>query len=130
MKKANLLNALVNLGFAFDDAKTVRRISMTLHRWHERECGDGNGCIERDEVTGKAYWLSSHTGKRWPTPDREKGALKRLGAIMARHPDLWVYQQGDPRGCALYVGRKDGETETRLDSVYYRGLAVCDGGAK
>jgi hypothetical protein len=27
---------------------------MTLHRWHELECGTDNGCIERDETTGKS----------------------------------------------------------------------------
>lgn len=33
---------------ARDDAKALRRISMTLRRWHELECGDGSGHIERD----------------------------------------------------------------------------------
>lgn len=29
-------------GTASHDAEELRRISMTLHRWHELECGDGN----------------------------------------------------------------------------------------
>jgi hypothetical protein len=53
-----------------------------LHRWHELECGDGSGCIERDETTGKAYWLNSYTGRRFPIADRETGARKRLKAIL------------------------------------------------
>lgn len=44
-------NRLLALGFSFEEASTLRRISMTLHRWHEMECGDGNDyaswCIVR-----------------------------------------------------------------------------------
>jgi hypothetical protein len=34
--------ALARLGFTDSDAYALRRIAMTLHRWHELECGDGN----------------------------------------------------------------------------------------
>ena len=44
-------NVLLELGFTREQAESLRRISMTLHSWHERECGTGNGCIERDEET-------------------------------------------------------------------------------
>ena len=38
----NSVVQLANAGFSTDDAYALRRISMTLHRWHELECGDGN----------------------------------------------------------------------------------------
>jgi hypothetical protein len=36
------IRALETAGISYDDAAQLRRISMTLHRWHELECGDGN----------------------------------------------------------------------------------------
>ncbi len=116
---------------AREDAEQLRRISMTLHRWHELECGTDAGAIERDETTGKPYWTwqvdyGPRKGRnRYPAPDREAGALKRLAAVMARYPSLTSYVQGDPRGCALYILRPgdvpEGET---ADAYYSRGLAV------
>ena len=119
------ISRLVRLGIDEHDACTLRRISMTLHRWHELECGDGDGCIERDETTGRAYWLSSHTMKRWPIPDREKGAHKRLAKVMAAYPTLTPYIQGDPRGASLYILRPEDMIKgARIDSYYSRGVAV------
>lgn len=108
------------------DAAALRRISMQLHSWFERECGTDNGCIERDEDTGRPYWLNSHTMKRWPIRDLEAGAMRRLKDIMARYPDLAYYVQGDPRGCALYILRPGDVPEGGDPSCYYsRGIAVC-----
>jgi hypothetical protein len=75
-------NTLMALGFRRDEADQLRRISMTLHRWHELECGNDNGCIERDEETGRPFWHNSFTGRLYPLADREKGALKRLKSII------------------------------------------------
>ena len=98
---------------------------MTLHRWHELECGDEFGSIERDEKTGKPYMRSSRTGRRYSVADRETGALKRLDAIMARYPTLSAYVQGDPRGAALYILRDGDVPEGKDVAAYYsRGLAV------
>ena len=124
-----MLNRLERLGIATDDAFALRRISMTLHRWHEMECCADWGMIERDEKTSKPYWVSAMTGKRWPTPDREKGALRRLAAIMAIYPELAAYVQGDPRGAALYIYRKDSpylaESKYGIESCYSSvGVAV------
>ncbi len=118
------MDALMNAGVSSEDADALRRVSMTLHRWHERDCGDGNGCIERDEATGKPFWSSSHVPYRCAIPDREAGALKRLGAIMARYPNLRAHIQGDPRGCALYILRPEDAPSGEEDSHYNRGLAV------
>lgn len=107
------------------DAEALRRISMTLHRWHELECGIDNGCIERDETTGNTYWLNSHTMRRYAVADRETGALKRLAAIMSRYPTLSAYVQTDPRGAALYILRPgDVPAGERAESYYSRGIAV------
>ena len=100
---------------------------MTLHRWHELECGIDGGCIERDEKTDKPVWRNAYSGKpsHYFIADRERGALKRLAAILARYPGFVSYVQGDPRGCALYILRpgdvREGDT---LDSCYNRGIAV------
>jgi len=117
--------ALVRLGVHYSDAEKLRRISMTLHRWHELECGTDRGCIERDETTGKTYWLMGSSNYRTPTPDRETGARKRLAKLMARYPSLRAYVQGDPRGVALYILRPGDVPEGQEPDAYYnRGLAV------
>lgn len=107
------------------DAAALRRIAMTLHAWHEAECGTEAGGIERDEETGKTYWYHADTGRRTPCQDRETGALRRLAEIMARYPALGYYVQSDPRGPALYVLRP-GDVLEGADpaSCYRNGLAV------
>ena len=121
------------LGFTCGEAEKLRRISMTLHRWHEMECGTDNGCIERDEATGKTFWLNAMTGRRFPTPDRETGARKRLAAILATRNarticpphSLTAYVQTDPRGAALYILRPGDVPEGKEPESYYsRGLCV------
>jgi hypothetical protein len=116
----------MNLGFTLDDADQLLSIERTLHRWAEDEC---NGDITREEATGKPY---RHYGRgtRGPMqtvaiPDREKAALARLARVMARHPDLVAYHQGDPRGCALYVLRKADVEGRDLNAHYSSGWAVC-----
>lgn len=125
--KYDCLTVLQTLGITFDDACNLRRISMTLHCWHEMECGSANGAIERDEENGRTYWRSAHdTSRRVPCADRETGALKRLAKIMTRYPHLSAYVQSDPRGCALYVLRpSDVPAGESADSYYSRGIAVC-----
>lgn len=116
---------LTRAGISQPDAEALRRIAMTLHRWHELECGSDRGCIERDETTGKPYWSSAITGKRYAVADREEGARKRLAKIMARYPTLRAYIQGDPRGASLYILRPGDVPEGEaIDSYYSRGLAV------
>lgn len=123
------INLLHGAGISWDDAWALRRIAMTLHRWHELECGVDAGGVERDETTGKVTWYNSHNGQRHPYADRETGALQRLKAIMERYPTLQAYVQGDPRGAALYILRPGdvpatGEERAHLDAYYTRGIAV------
>jgi hypothetical protein len=106
----------------------LRRIAMTLHRWQELECGTEHGAVERDEATGRTYWLyrnSRGEARRVPTPDRETGAMRRLAAIMSRYPGLSYYIQGDCRGASLYILRPGDIPEGRCAGSYYsNGIAV------
>lgn len=138
-RKVELLNRITALGFTFDEAQQLRRISLTLSKWAEMECGDDHGrAIERDETTGKPFitYDLGQNGKRgrYAIADREAGALKRLKAILkaqhARCDDPIIHHhQTDPRGCALYLLKlseiPDGEKRAWLESNYTRGLAVC-----
>ena len=133
MPNRECLPRLTALGISHTDAIALRRIAMTLHRWHELECGTDSGAIERDEKTGRPYWYNANARfvdprdprAYSPTPDRETGALKRLAAIMSRYPQLSAYVQGDPRGAALYILRPGDVPEgEQAESYYSRGIAV------
>ena len=140
MKKTTieLVCKLRDLGFDLDEALALRRIEMTLSRWGERECGDGNEygswAIERDDETEKPFLVHHHfnhghgkdTVTRTPIPDREAGAMRRLSKIMAAHANLVAYHQTDPRGCALYILDRSQVNGDDISTIYTRGLAVCD----
>lgn len=123
-------DTLRGLGFTNEEADKLRRISMTLQRWHELECGIDGGCVERDN-NGKTYWKNEHSGRRTPIADRETGALKRLeniiksrNTIRAEDP-LSFYVQTDPRGAALYILRPQDIPEGKDPAAYYsRGICV------
>lgn len=147
-RRTQLAVALHTLGFTYEESRALRRISLTLRRWHEMECGTEWGCIERDPETDRPYWVSEW-GAQWgrgmrtrtPIADRETGARKRLAAILKarneRHqvmntgyygltPDaLDAYVQTDPRGAALYILRPgDIPAGSDPDSCYTRGVCV------
>lgn len=140
-RRERLLSTLQSLGFTLNQSEALRRISNTLRRWHELECGDGHGCIERDEVTGRAYYRNQYTGRLSPIADRERGALKRLAAIIRNRNDrqpmetvdgktvrpssVSTYIQTDPRGAALYILRPGDVPEGGDVGAYYsRGVCV------
>lgn len=115
-------------GLTEEDAVAVRRIALTLHRWFELECGDGNSYgswgIERNEETGIPYFIHHHGS--FPTTrrriaDRETGARKRLDKIMAKYPGLRAYIQGDCRGGTIYLCKPEDAT----DSLYTRGVFIA-----
>ena len=128
------INTLVGLGFSTEEAVKLRRISMTLQRWYELECGSDGGCIERDEETGLTYWRSEYSGRRTRCPDRETGAVHRLRDIInarnvrqshTEEPFLNYYLQTDPRGAALYILRPQDIPEGKdLASYYSRGICI------
>lgn len=69
--------------------------------------------------------VPKHENRVTRVPDREKGALKRLQAIMSRYAPLSYYVQGDPRGASLYILRPGDVPAGEDASCYYsRGLAV------
>ena len=133
-------DTLVNLGFTYQEAESLRRISMTLHRWYEMECGVDNGCIERDDTTNRPFWHNAMSGKLYPIADRETGAIKRLKAIIADRNDreigkilteetdeaitLSYYVQTDPRGAALYILRP-GDVPEGADRAGYYNRGIC-----
>lgn len=125
-----MLQRLVDAGISVEDAYQLRRISMTLQRWFELECGDSNNyaswCITRgnkhrqlDEKTGgydtvfvhdddgqpyiERHIHSENTPRYEKIADRENGARRRLARIMANYPTLRAYIQTDPRGASLYI---------------------------
>ena len=92
----------------------LRRASMTLNAWFEKECGDSNNycswCIERDPETDRPFMVvyphESNKVRKTAIPDREKGARKRITDI-CKENNLHFYIQDDPRGVALYVSRSE-----------------------
>ena len=142
-------NTLLELGFTQEEAEQLRRISMTLHRWYELECGDSNQygawAIERDENgEGPPYLVHHHyqhgngkdTTTRTRIADRERGAERRLRAIVdARntrgrcHPvetcqcsycvPISYYLQTDPRGAPLYIIRPGDVPEGKEVESWY-----------
>jgi hypothetical protein len=144
----NCIDALRTISIDYDDAVALRRISMTLHRWHELECGNSDSYksysvargSRKKVAPGKYEFTYDDTGKPYmethyndsinamyhPIPDRERGALKRLAKIMAKYPTLQSYVQGDPRGASLYILRPGDVPEgASVDSCYSRGVGVC-----
>ena len=132
-------NTLYRLGFVPHEARALRRISLTLRRWHELECGIDGGAIERDPITDKPLWRSQYTGAARPIADRERGALRRLGTIIGhRNTRIWAasgahavhevavhpYIQTDPRGAALYILRP-GDVPSGADPASYYTRGVC-----
>jgi hypothetical protein len=137
MRQTAQENVLLSLGFTREEAEQLRRISNRLHSWYEKECGDGNGCIERDDDTDKVYWHNAYSGRRYPIRDLERGAERRLKAIIAarnsrpntnpdlRDGDISAYLQTDPRGAALYIIRPGDVPEGKdVSGFYNRGICV------
>lgn len=133
LRRDRQMDVLLSLGFTVDQADALRRISLTLHRWHERECGIDGGCIERNETDNTAWWRTE-SGRTWQIADRENGAIRRLDAILKTRnttadaygdPALSYYLQTDPRGCALYILRPGDVPEGgEVESYYSRGIAI------
>lgn len=149
-RRAMMFRNLQNLGFSLDDCNKLRRISMTLRRWYELECGTENDfgtsfAIERGSYVDRAF-VSNFGGKPYlriarntssgykvhytPIPDRELGAIRRLNAIVRPfRRKLFYFLQTDPRGAALYIIpysrlRKYGKTKAQVDCCY-SSVGIC-----
>lgn len=130
--RADNLEQVQRLGISREDAEALRRASMRLHRWYERECGDSNDYasygLERDENTGVPYRTvyrhDSNKVNRYRVPDNETAARKRIEEILSKY-GLKPYYQTDPRGCALYIIREgDVPTGEDVHAYYTRGIPV------
>ena len=84
----------------------LRHCERTLHHWAEDEC---NGRIQWSEFDGKSRPIlygkdrfGAYTVKLRGIPDSSVAAMKEAQRVAAKH-GLSVYNQTDPRGCALYV---------------------------
>lgn len=132
-----MMAKLQSLGFTWEEANKLRRISRTLNNWFEMECGTTNKAgsnisIERDDNgEGKPFRRVQYMAAggqridaRYPVADREAGARKRLAKIMAAHDRLIAYVQNDCRGASLYILRKADVAGENIDSIYNRGVAV------
>jgi hypothetical protein len=134
---------LMAAGFTFEECEKMRRISLTLRRWFELECGNGSDhadwAIERDaNGEGRPFMVTHYYPRngtparttRSPIADRETGARKRLAEVInernKRAPGkVETYIQGDPRGAALYILRPGDLPEGSDPSQYYnRGLCL------
>lgn len=134
---------LMAAGFTFEECEKMRRISLTLRRWFELECGDGNDwaswAIERDDNGEGRPFMVTHYHPRngaparttkSPIADRETGARKRLASIIDERNNrapgkVETYIQGDPRGAALYILRPGDIPEGKSPMAYYhRGLCL------
>lgn len=139
-RRAHLARTLQDLGFTADEAESLRRISNTLQRWYELECGTDAGHIERDEKSGLPYFVPNYPNGgpsrlgSYRVPDREKAAEKRLAGIIAARNDrdyhpiiktpVSYYLQTDPRGAALYILRP-GDVPAGKDTGAYYSRGVC-----
>ncbi len=112
------------LGLTQAECDQLRRDSMRLSRWAEMEC---NHDVSREDIAGKVtirYCLNNgDITKPRVIADRETPAIKRCEAIAKAH-GLVFYHQGDPRGCAVYIGRADDLGGLPIDSAYTRLIAV------
>ena len=125
-RQTEQIRKLETLGFSQDEAETLRRISMTLSRWAEHEC---NGEIEVDD-DGKAYRVSQGFPPSWKitrysVPNREAGAIRRLGTMMQAHPGWDFYHQGDPRGAALYLYEPHKLNPGQSIDSIYSSIGIC-----
>jgi len=103
-EKTSLLNGRLyqrGIDITYDEAHTLRRASMTLRSWYERECGG----LEQDEDTGKYYERHPMTGRRWPVANLEAGAIKRILKVCSDN-QIDYYLQTDCRGASLYVSNE------------------------
>lgn len=69
---------LASAGVSTEDATALRRISMTLRRWYEMECGTDQGAIERDQkwAIERAAWPRADK-MRWWDGAKWAGATER-----------------------------------------------------
>jgi hypothetical protein len=109
---------LAQAGVSMVDGIALKNAAAGLHRWYEAECGNGRFCINRDNDTGKPYRDYGDTGRRYYIRDMEKANENKISGIMAKHPELGFYLQGDPRGATLYIYKLEELAGRNVRSCY------------
>ena len=97
----------------------LKRCERTLHRWGEAEC---NGAIQYDDNGNnpRRYHNDRYGSPTVPgsiVPDKSESAMATARQIAAKH-GLSVYNQTDPRGCALYVYNAADLKGRKIDECY------------
>ena len=129
----HMRQGLSAMGLDTYEIDKLRRISMTLRAWGERLCNED--IQEADKGRTYRCWADARDNYRvhqTRIPNLGGGALRRLAAMMKARKGLWYYHQTDPRGAALYIGRKaripkgsgKAARERWIDSNYSSGVAV------
>lgn len=118
-RRARKVSDFAKLGVVASDFRKLCQLERALHKWGEDYC---NGDVFLDEETGQAFRhfkLTDYSPEATlPTDNREVSALASVASVMSAYPALWFFHQSDPRGCALYVGRRKGCDMSALDCNY------------
>lgn len=97
MKSINTIRELDQVLWKLENLK---KIAKTLHRIDENSCNYG---LSKGQET------------------REKN-LEEKAIIIAKELGFYLYRQGDPRGCPLYLL----ETVKDRDNYSQKGIAICN----
>lgn len=114
--------AIKTAPFNREEWAALRRCERAIHSWSEELC---NGTIQEVEEGVYHRFYNDRYGS--PTiqgpriADRSEKAFKRAQAIAGQH-GLSVYEQTDPRGCALHIYNA-ADLKGRDISCYYSTLA-------
>lgn len=108
------------------DWAALKRCERILRKWSEDCC---NHDIYEDEKTGTVIARfvspSGYISKPQTIPNKRANAMKRASKI-AQTYGLKVYEQGDPRGCVLYVYDPADLGDKDIDCCYSSlATAVC-----
>jgi hypothetical protein len=104
--------------FNREEWAALKRCERTIHSWAEELC---NGTIQEVEngiyhrFYNDRYGCPSIQGPR--IADKSEKAMQRAQDIAKQH-GFSVYEQGDPRGCALYVFRASDLKGRSIDECY------------
>lgn len=117
---------VIPFSISIEDWAALKRCERILHKWAEDCC---NHDIDEDEETGivTARFISpsGYISKPQTIPNKRANAMKRATKI-AQAYGLKVYEQGDPRGCALYVYDPADLGDKDIDCCYSSlATAVC-----
>ena len=116
-KRYDCIKRLIEAGVGYDDAHALRRIAMTLSRWHELECGDSHDdmswSIERDgdEKDSKPFMVY-HYGKplHWrvsfPGQDAKSARKRFFAKIDAEKYVSEISPDSVPEVKAVYTRRE------------------------